>query len=400
MSLKNRKILLGITGGIAAYKSTELARQLIKAGAEVRVVLTPGAQHFVTAMTFQALTGNPVRTELFDAQHEAAMGHIELARWPDQIVIAPASANCIARLAHGLADDLLTTLALASDKPLTIAPAMNHLMWRNAATQENIKVLGGRGVKVLGPASGEQACGESGPGRMMEPLDIVAQLRQPATQNLLAHKRVLITAGPTREAIDPVRFLSNRSSGKMGIAIAEAAMNEGADVTLVHGPITTPLPRGLNAIAIESAQDMLAAVSQQAGAQDIFIATAAVADYRVAEVSEQKIKKSADEFTLKLEKNPDILATIALEYPKVFAVGFAAETQNLAQNAQEKLRKKKLDLIVANPVGRNLGFDQDDNELHAFWTDGERKFPRAGKKLLAQDLIKLIAERYQPARHN
>lgn len=393
MALKNQKILLGVTGGIAAYKSAELSRLLIKAGMELRVVMTQSAEHFISATTFQALTGNPVRTDLFDMAHEAAMGHIELARWPDQIIIAPASANNIARLAHGFADDLLSTLVLASDRPVSIAPAMNQLMWRNQATQANIALLRQRGISILGPDSGEQACGDTGPGRMIEPQQILEQLEQDSSPYLLAGKKVLVTAGPTQEAIDPVRYLANRSSGKMGVAIATAARKQGAEVTLVHGPMTATPPPNVNAVPVESAQEMLAATSQLAEQADIFIAAAAVADYRVAEPASQKIKKSEDALSLELVRNPDILATISVDHPRIFTVGFAAETEKLAAHAKEKLTGKNLDMIVANPVDNGRAFGQDDNELRVFWEDGEQAFPRAPKQTLANDLIKLIAER-------
>ncbi|MGV6815855.1 MAG: bifunctional phosphopantothenoylcysteine decarboxylase/phosphopantothenate--cysteine ligase CoaBC [Thiotrichales bacterium] len=394
MALENQKILLGVTGGIAAYKSAELTRLLMKAGAEVRVVMTDSAQQFFSATTLQALSGQPVRTDLFDMAHEAAMGHIELARWPDRVLVAPASANSLARIAHGLADDLLSTLVLATDRPVTVAPAMNHLMWSNAATQRNIAVLHELGIQILGPASGEQACGESGPGRMLEPADILDALAQPANAGKLAGKSLLITAGPTHEPIDPVRFLGNRSSGKMGAAIAQAAASQGASVTLVHGPMTEKPPAGIQNIPVETAEEMLAAVKKLAGKADIFIATAAVADYRVAEVATRKIKKTADEFSLKLTRNPDILATISQEFPQLFTVGFAAETEQLAQNAKEKLARKNLNMIAANPVDGGRAFGREDNELQVYWKDGEQHFPRASKTVLAQELINLIAEQY------
>ena len=395
------RILLGVTGGIAAYKSADLTRRLVERGATVQVVMTAGAQQFVTAVTFQALSGRPVRTDLWDAAAESAMGHIELARWPDRIVIAPASADVIARLAHGLADDLLTTLCLATDKPITVVPAMNRLMWANAATQANIATLRQRGVTILGPAAGDQACGETGPGRMLEPLEIVASLydaaatRTNAASAALKGTKVVVTAGPTRERIDPVRFITNRSSGKMGFAVAEAARAAGADVVLVSGPVNLPTPAGVRRVDVETAEQMLAAVRSELVDTDIFIASAAVSDYRAREIAEHKIKKTSDELVLQLSRTPDVLATVATGSPRPpLVVGFAAETQNVEANALKKLEAKKLDMIAANQVGEGLAFDCDDNALTIYWPGGKRELDRAPKCQLAYELVDVIIERY------
>jgi phosphopantothenoylcysteine decarboxylase/phosphopantothenate--cysteine ligase len=395
MALQNRHIILGITGGIAAYKSAELTRLLVKAGAEVQVVMTTSAEAFITPLTFQALSGRETRTTLFDPAHEAAMGHIELARWADLILIAPASANTLARLAHGMADDLLTTLCLASSNRLAVAPAMNRQMWANAATQHNLQILQQREVHILGPDSGEQACGDTGPGRMLEPADIMAQIKPFFSTGHLDGKRVMITAGPTREPIDPVRYLSNRSSGKMGVALAQAALDAGATVTLITGPITIGTPDGVNRINVETAEQMHNAVMANAGEMDILIATAAVSDYRPATPQDRKIKKSARKLDLKLVRNPDILATVARTFPQVFCVGFAAETHDLSTYAKQKLEHKGLDMIAANPVHDGLGFDRDDNSLQVFWPGGEQSLPSDSKSRLAVKLIELIAARYQ-----
>jgi len=359
-TLHAKKILLGITGGIASYKSAILARRLQDAGAEVRVVMTSGAQSFITPLTLQALTGNPVHTDLLDESAEAAMGHIELARWADLIVIAPASANTLARLANGLADDLLGTLCLATTSPIMLAPAMNHQMWANVATQENASTLQARGFVLLQPDSGHQACGETGSGRMPEPEDLRDQIIawfaknshqvNPESGSALHNKHVLITAGPTMEPIDPVRYISNHSSGKMGYALAEAAVASGAKVTLVSGPTQLDTPAGVERIDVRAALEMLEVVEQHVKSADVFISVAAVADYRIADVATQKIKKNDDEMTLKLIKNPDILKTIASREDRPFCVGFAAETQNVANHARTKLTKKRLDMIAANHV--------------------------------------------------
>ncbi len=392
MSLKNKNIVLGITGGIAAYKSAELTRMLIKEGAKVRVVMTEAAQAFITPLTLQALSGEPVRSELFDSAHEAAMGHIELARWADLILIAPATANLIAKLTHGRADDLLSTLCLATEAPIAVAPAMNQQMWQSDATQDNMKQLQARDVVILGPASGDQACGETGPGRMLEPAAILAHVNHEFTPQLLEGKRILITAGPTREPIDPVRYLSNRSSGKMGFAIATAAMQAGATVTLITGPVSLEISNTVNRINVETAENMHTQVIENIDCCDIFIATAAVSDYRPETMETQKIKKNANRLTLPLIRNPDILADVAGRSVKPFCVGFAAETQNLEHYARQKLNNKNLDMIVANPVDNGRGFDQDDNTLHVFWKNGDKAFATAPKKELARQLIAMIAE--------
>jgi phosphopantothenoylcysteine decarboxylase / phosphopantothenate---cysteine ligase len=391
------RVLLGVTGGIAAYKSAELTRRLQERGADVQVVMTAGAQQFVTPLTFQALSGRPVRTDLWDSAAEAAMGHIELARWPERIVIAPASADFLARLAHGLADDLLSTLCLATDAPLVVAPAMNRLMWANAATQANVAVLRQRGVTLLGPAEGSQACGETGAGRMVEPQDIVdavfAAPRSGSPQPLRGRK-VVVTAGPTRERIDPVRFITNRSSGKMGFAVAEAARDAGAEVVIVSGPVNVATPAGVRRVCVESAEQMMNAVQAEIADTDIFIAAAAVSDYRMREVAEHKIKKTRDEISLELTRTPDILATVAAGAPRPFVVGFAAETQNVERNALLKLEAKKLDMIAANQVGEGLAFDCDDNALTVYWPGGKHELDRAPKCQLAARLVSVIAERY------
>jgi len=394
MSLENKQILLGVTGGIAAYKTAELTRLLIKAGAFVRVVMTRGAQAFVTPLTFQALSGEPVRTELLDPEHEAAMGHIELARWADLILIAPATANFIERLATGRADDLLSTLCLASASPIMLAPAMNQQMWKQQATQDNIKILQQRDINIIGPAEGDQACGDIGPGRMLEPQEILSQAEQHFHTGALACKQILITAGPTREPIDPVRFLSNRSSGKMGYALAQAAVEAGATVTLVSGPVVLATPRGVKKVSVETAEEMYSTVLENINHADIFIATAAVSDYRPAMTATQKIKKSSDNFTLELQPNPDILAEVAALETPPFTVGFAAETESLEKHAQEKLKRKKLDMIAANPVNNHQGFDQNENQLTVFWSDGKQHFPLTSKHKIARQLLNLIAEKY------
>jgi phosphopantothenoylcysteine decarboxylase/phosphopantothenate--cysteine ligase len=389
------RILLGVTGGIAAYKSAEIVRRLKERGAEVQVVMTDGARQFVTPLTFQALSGRPVRTDLWDEAAEAAMGHIELARWPDRILVAPASADFLARLAQGLADDLLATLCLATDVPISVAPAMNRLMWANAATQANVATLRERGVVVLGPGEGDQACGETGPGRMLEPVDLADAVLAPATaQGSLRGRKVIVTAGPTRERIDPVRFITNRSSGKMGYAVAEAARDAGAEVVIVSGPVNVPTPRGVTRVNVETAEQMMNAVHEHLAGTDIFIAAAAVSDYRAAQVSAEKIKKTSDSMVLALTRTPDILATVAAGAPRPFVVGFAAETQNVERNALAKLEGKKLDMIAANQVGEGLAFDCDDNALTVYWPDGKRELPRAPKCRLAADLIAVIAERF------
>mgnify|MGYP001819957318 CR=1 FL=1 len=392
--LKGRKIILGVSGGIAAYKSVELARLLIKAGADVQVVMTAAARQFVGVLTFQAVTGRQVRCELFDPAHEAAMGHIELARWADTLLIAPASADFIARLAHGLADDLLSTLCLASPARQLLAPAMNQQMWKSPATAANISTLESRGAGILGPADGEQACGDTGPGRMLEP-EIMLQFLLDQ-ENIRDYKgiRVLITAGPTREALDPVRFIGNRSSGRMGYAIADAFARKGAEVILVSGQVSLPAPQAVTRINVESAEEMLAAVTANVAQTDIFVACAAVADYRPKQVAEAKIKKQQQVMQLELVRNPDILAWVASREHGPYTVGFAAETNDLKKNAIKKRRSKKVDMIAANQVGRGLGFDSPDNALHVFWENGEHQFPLQPKALLAEQLVALIGEHW------
>jgi phosphopantothenoylcysteine decarboxylase/phosphopantothenate--cysteine ligase len=391
-----RKILLGVTGGIAAYKSPDLVRRLIERGADVQVVMSRSAQQFVTPLTFQAVSGKPVRTDLWDESAEAAMGHIELARWADEILVAPATAEFIARLAHGFAGDLLTTLALATSAPIVLAPAMNRLMWANPATQANVKLLKERGIRILGPATGEQACGEVGPGRMLEPTEIVAELFVDSPSNAaLKGLKVVVTAGPTRERIDPVRFISNRSSGKMGYAVAEAARDAGAKVVLVSGPVQIPAPRGIERIDVESAEQMLSAVQQTIVDADIFISAAAVSDYRCSEIACEKIKKTSDTMTLALSRAPDVLATVGRSAKPPFLVGFAAETENVERNALAKLTGKNLDMIAANKVGDSLGFDKDDNALTLYWHGGKRELSLTSKSALARQLVEVIAERYR-----
>ena len=389
-----RRILLGVTGGIAAYKAADLVRRLKEAGAEVQVVMSQGAQEFVTPLTFQALSGRAVRTSLFDPAAEAAMGHIELARWPDLILIAPASADSLSKLAHGGASDLISTLCLASDKPLAVAPAMNRLMWAHPATQANVATLRARGVHVLGPGAGSQACGETGDGRMLEPTQIRDAVARLFGDGPLRGVRTVITAGPTREAIDPVRFISNRSSGKMGYALAEALQQLGAQVTLISGPTALPAPAGVTRVDVESAAQMHEASLQAAVGAQIFVGSAAVADYRVELPATEKIKKNDTTMQLALTRNADIISAVREAQPQLFVVGFAAETEKLAEHARGKLARKKLDLIAANWVGNGRAFDRDDNALTVFWRDGERELPQASKSELARGLAGLIAERY------
>ena len=396
-----QRVLLGVSGGIAAYKACELVRRLREHDVEVRVVLTANAERFVGATTLQALSGQPVRNSLWDAAAEAAMGHIELARWADVVLIAPASANTLARLAHGLADDLLGTLCLASDRPLLLAPAMNRLMWAHAATQANLALLQARGAQILGPGHGAQACGEVGAGRMLEPDAIVAALSTlaPAAAVDLRGLRVLVSAGPTLEDLDPVRYLGNRSSGRMGFAIAAAAAQAGAEVTLVAGPVSLPTPPGVaRRVDVRSARQMHAAMLDAARAADIVIAAAAVADYRPAQASAHKIKKHGGALTLELLENPDILAALAALRPKPFLVGFAAETEQLEAHARAKLERKGADMIAANRVDAGLGIETEDNALSVFWHGGQHELARADKTTLARELLALIATRRAAAR--
>ena len=392
--MHGKHILLGVTGGIAAYKSPDLVRRLRERGAEVQVVMTAAAREFVTSTTFQAVSGRAVRSDLWDAAAEAAMGHIELGRWAEAVLIAPASADFLSRLAAGLADDLLTTLCLATAAPIAVAPAMNHLMWANPATCANIATLAGRGVQIYGPAEGDQACGEVGPGRMLEPLALVARLESLLApgDGVLAGRRVLVTAGPTRERIDPVRFISNRSSGKMGFAVAQAAREAGASVVLVSGPVSLPTPAGVARLDVESAADMLAAVLRELPGTDVFISTAAVADYRPAHAAGQKIKKTSDTLELAMERTTDVLATVAARSDRPFVVGFAAETEAVEQNARTKLMKKNLDMIAANEVGHDKAFDSEDNQLIVLSRGARHELARASKLSLARGLITLIAQ--------
>lgn len=399
-SLVTKRILLGISGGIAAYKGAELVRRLRERGAEVRVVMTQGACAFITPLTLQALSGKPVHTALLDHDSEAGMGHIELARWSDVILVAPASANFIARLAHGMADDLLSAICLAADVPLLIAPAMNQQMWLNPATQANIETVAARDIKILGPAEGLQACGESGPGRMLEPVALLQAVESVFHGSILAGARVTVTAGPTREAIDPVRYISNHSSGRMGYAIARAAQEAGAEVTLVSGPVSLQAPEQVQCINVNTADQMRQAVRSVSNATNIFIAAAAVADYRCAEIAEQKIKKRDDSMSLTLKKNPDILAEVAALTEPPFTVGFAAETESLKTNAIQKLEAKGLDMIAANQVGEGLGFDSEQNSLEVFWMDGHVTLGLSSKEKIARQLIQLVAERYYEKHSN
>ena len=395
-ALADRKILLGVTGGIAAYKSAELVRLLIKAGAEVRVVMTPAAREFVQPLTYQALSGHRVYVDLFDAEADSAMDHIELARWCDLMLVAPASADFLGKLTAGYADNLLLTLCLANRGTLAVAPAMNQQMFANPATLANLDQLRARGVRVWGPDAGEQACGDVGPGRMLEPAQLLLETEQEFRPGRLQGIKLLLTAGPTREAIDPVRYITNRSSGKMGYALAEAAVREGADVTLVSGPVALQSPQGVNLVNVESAAEMHAAVTERATQNDVFIACAAVSDYRVEEENTHKIKKSSEHLTLTLVPNEDILASVAaLTQQRPFCVGFAAETQNVEQYALDKLERKNLDMIAANHVGGERGgFESDVNRLQVLWQDGQQEIAEAGKGEVAKQLIELIAERY------
>lgn len=396
-SLSNRRVLLGITGGIAAYKSAELTRLLIKAGADVRVVMTQAATQFITPLTLQALSGNRVHTELLDAEAEAGMGHIELARWPDLILIAPTSANFIAKLAEGKADDILSTLVLATKAPIAIAPAMNQGMWSNIATQQNLDLLTARGVKVFGPASGEQACGDVGLGRMLEPQEIATLCASMFDAGLLAGLRIAITAGPTQEAIDPVRYISNRSSGKMAYALAIEAVAAGAQVTLISGPVALATPERVKRIDVESAQQMLAASLDVAATCDIFIGVAAVADYRPRQVATQKIKKNEATMTLDLVKNPDIISAIAALEKRPFTVGFAAETNNVERHGAEKLQRKGLDLLFANDASETLG--SDNISATAIWAQGTMTIGPASKRRAALQMLELLRQHYDLKHH-
>jgi len=391
------RILLGVTGGIAAYKSPDLVRRLIERGAEVQVVMTTAAQRFVSPMSFQAVSGRPTRNDLWDGTAEAAMGHIELARWAQLVLIAPASADFIARLAGGRADDLLSTLCVATEAPILIAPAMNRVMWANKATQANVELLISRGMRILGPAAGNQACGEVGAGRMWEPVKLAESvLEPPANAGLLAGLNVVITAGPTRERLDPVRYLTNRSSGKMGFAVAAAAREAGAHVTMVTGPVQLPTPAGITRINVESARDMFAAVHRHIANADVFIAAAAVADFQPTSVAKQKIKKQGAPVSIELEPAPDIVKSVADMAKRPFVVGFAAETNDIERNARSKLKRKKLDMIAANEVGDGIAFDCEDNALTVLWPGGKAEVARGPKVDVARELIALIAKRLPP----
>jgi phosphopantothenoylcysteine decarboxylase/phosphopantothenate--cysteine ligase len=396
-TLVNRHILLGITGGIAAYKAAELVRLLSQRGAQVRVVMTDGAQAFITPLTLQALSGNPVHTHLLDPAAEAGMGHIELAKWAELVVIAPASANFLARLAAGQADDLLTTVCLATAAPIAVAPAMNQAMWRNRATLHNCGVLAEREIRIWGPADGTQACGDIGPGRMLEAGEIAVLAEAAFFTGVLAGKTWLVTAGPTREPLDPVRYIGNHSSGKMGYALAEAARDAGARVILVSGPTQIPEPERVEVRRVQSAQEMLTECLSVAGQTDVFIAAAAVADYRPVRVAEHKIKKDQQgEFQLLLQQNPDIVATVAGLELRPFVVGFAAETENLLVHARAKLLRKNLDLVIANDVSiPGLGFNSDRNAVWLVDREGASAYPENSKQQLARDLVRDIALRYE-----
>jgi phosphopantothenoylcysteine decarboxylase/phosphopantothenate--cysteine ligase len=396
-------IVLGITGGIAAYKTPELVRRLRERGADVQIVMTASAEEFVTPTSLQAVSGRPIRSNLWDKEAEASMSHIELARWADLVLIAPATAEIMARLASGAAPDLLTTLCLATEAPIAVAPAMNRVMWANPAVQANRDLLEARDIVILGPDHGSQACGETGAGRMIEPDEIAAAVCDPAfavsdAAGPLAGKVVIVTAGPTREALDPVRYITNRSSGKMGYAMAAAARARGAKVTLISGPVSIPEPRGVDLIRVETAQEMHTATHERIGEADIFIAAAAVSDYRAANAASQKIKKTKDTMSLELVRSPDILASVAALHDAPFTVGFAAETNNVRNYALAKLENKSLDMIVANRVGRDCGFDHDDNAADVLWRGGERRFTKMAKTELAHELVDQITERYDMTR--
>ncbi|MGE9553159.1 bifunctional phosphopantothenoylcysteine decarboxylase/phosphopantothenate--cysteine ligase CoaBC [Erwinia amylovora] len=395
--LTGKHIVLGVSGGIAAYKAPELVRRLRDRGAEVRVVMTEAAKAFITPLSLQAVSGYPVSDDLLDPAAEAAMGHIELGKWADLVVLAPATADLIARVTAGIANDLVTTLCLATPAPIAVVPAMNQQMYRAPATQYNLQVLAERGVMLWGPDSGSQACGDVGPGRMLDPLAIVDEAVNWASPvNDLKHLNIMITAGPTREALDPVRFITNHSSGKMGFAIAAAAAKRGANVTLIAGPVALPTPAWVKRTDVITAAEMQQAVMADAHRQHIFIGTAAVADYRAAEVSAEKIKKQGDEITLRMVKNPDIVATVAaMQESRPYVVGFAAETQNVEEYAQQKRVRKNLDLICANDVSKaGQGFNSDSNALHLFWQEGDKILPLSDKSLLGQQLTDEIVSRY------
>ena len=396
-SLSNKRIIVGVTGGIAAYKSAEVVRRLQDRGAEVRVVMTPGAEEFLRPLTMQALSGHPVHTGLLDEKAEAGMGHIELARWADLLLIAPASADFIANMVHGRADSLLAAIYLATPAKVAIAPAMNQAMWSHSASVENINNLTRRGVTIIGPESGSQACGDIGPGRMEQPDSIIEQASSLFNSGVLQGKKVVITAGPTREALDPVRYISNHSSGKMGYALAAAAIEAGADVILISGPVALSIPERCQAILVMSANEMRQAALEFAEGADIFIATAAVADYKAASVASEKIKSGDDKMTISLEKNPDIVSSVASTFEDLFVIGFAAESNDVETYAKGKLEQKHLDAIVANDISRtDIGFNSDDNEVSWIDTDSTIVFRKRSKAQLARDLVAQIAIKINP----
>ncbi|MEZ8302281.1 bifunctional phosphopantothenoylcysteine decarboxylase/phosphopantothenate--cysteine ligase CoaBC [Vibrio splendidus] len=394
--LAGKKILLGISGGIAAYKCAELTRRLIERGAQVQVVMTNAAKEFITPLTMQAVSGRPVSDSLLDPAAEASMGHIELAKWADLVLLAPATADLIARMTAGMGNDLLTTLLLATDAPVAVSPAMNQQMYSHPATQENIATLKRRGCEIWGPAAGEQACGDVGMGRMLEPMQLVHRCEDFFQPKPLAGRSVLITAGPTREAIDPVRYITNHSSGKMGYALAEAAAKQGATVTLISGPVSLATPNKVNRIDIDSAQQMFDAVSANAAQHDIFISCAAVADYRPETIADQKLKKvdGKDDMTIQMVKNPDIVASVAsMSEGRPFTVGFAAETQDVEKYARGKLERKNLDMICANDVSvEGQGFNSSSNELHLYWKDGDKSLPLDSKDTLGFQILDQIQQ--------
>ena len=395
-NLTNKRILLGVCGSIAAYKSADLIRRLKEMGAEVRVVMTQSAGEFITALTLQTLSHNPVHQHLLDCDSESNMSHIELARWADLVLIAPCSANFMSKLVQGMADDLLSTVCLATRAPIVYVPAMNNAMWENKATQENVTTLQQRGFVRFGPASGDQACGETGLGRMLEPVQISNQLIELFQPGLLQGKNIMITAGPTREDIDPVRFISNRSSGKMGFAIAQAAREAGANVTLVCGPVNLTTPQNIKRLDIRTADEMKSVVMENISTTDIFISAAAVADYRPEIIETKKIKKAASKLNLKLVRNPDILTLVANLPAPPFTIGFAAETDNVRENALAKLNSKSLDMIAANEVGKEQGgFDSNENALSIYWHNGEQQLPMADKNTIARQLITIISEKFR-----
>jgi len=406
--LAGKRIVLGISGGIAAYKTPSLVRLMREAQAEVQVVMTPNAHRFVTATTLQAVAGNPVRDDLWDPQAEAAMGHIELARWAEVILIAPTTADTLSRLAQGRANDLLCSICLASHAPLLLAPAMNQVMWESAATRRNVKQLEDDGTRMLGPGTGDQACGEVGPGRMLEPEELLERLidelassgelkiekKNVHERKPLKGRKVIVTAGPTHEAIDPVRYISNHSSGRQGFAVAAAAVAQGAEVVLISGPVSIPVPGGLRCISVDSAEQMHAAVNAELPGCDIFIGVAAVADYRPAHVADLKIKKEAQrdqKLELSLVENPDIIASVAASAHKPFVVGFAAETHNVLEHAKGKRVRKGLDVIVVNDVSlADIGFNSIDNAATVVWADGELTLPKQNKSSLARSIVEQV----------